>query len=605
MIKLRVRCKVAKLTFARRALRSIVLIGLVLVVTACSTVQYVTTEQSVAAQHAEQLYRQGAFERAADEFLTLAHDGGSSAAHYQLRAAEALRENGDLDGAARALGSIKHRHLDATDQIHLDILDAETALAAGDAARANNLLTFPDDQLSPALRLRAMELRARANVMAGDPIAAARIRARMDRLLMGVDRAQNRQQLLETLAGMGPDALRAKVLTLRPDDALMPWIEDALSHRGSILPRSVTGGERPVGTLLPGEDGVLAHEGYRAVQQVALLLPLSGNLTSVSKPIRDGFMTAYFADHNEQRPTIRLYDSGATPNDAMNAYRKAVADGADHVVGPLQREAVGVLFHQSLPVTTLALNHSDTGEVPPPGSAEYGLLPDTEGAQAADHVLARGITHVAIIRANADWADRAAHAFREQFEAGGGVIAGESQLADDAVDYHMAITQATAGLGESADSGVFISMRPRQARLLLPQMKIARVDVPVFATSHIYTGETSPGLNRDLDDVEFCDAPWLFGDIPGLPSRNAIERDFPGFGGIGARLFAFGMDAYSLLPYLDWLLSHPDAYLDGATGQLTADNFGRIHRLMSWARFVNGIAQPVQGALSASPVPAS
>jgi outer membrane PBP1 activator LpoA protein len=61
------------------------------------------------------------------------------------------------------------------------------------------------------------------------------------------------------------------------------------------------------------------------------------------------------------------------------------------------------------------------------------------------------------------------------------------------------------------------------------------------------------------------------------------------------------MDAYALLPYMDWLLAHPDAYVGGATGELTADSFGRIHRTVGWARFRNGTAQAVDGALSTAP----
>lgn len=584
--------------------RCLGLLSLALVLAACATVTRLSPEQNAAADRAEQLYRVGEFEQAANAFMALSRDSGAArGAHYRLRAAEAFREIGDLDRAARTLGSIKHRHLDPDDQMRLDLLDAEIALAAGDTARARSLLAFPEDRLPEPLRLRALELRARSDVMAGDRFAAARARAQLDRLLSGADRAQNRDELLKTLAALEPGVLRAKFETLRPDDALVPWIEEALRNRGEVLPRALARADRPVGTLLPGDDGALAREGYRGLHQVALLLPLSGNLANVSQPIRDGFLAAYFADPAEQRPDIRLYDSGATSDEAMNAYRRAVDDGADHVVGPLQREAVGLLFHQALPVRTLALNHPDTGEVPPPGNAEYGLLPDAEGAQAAEHMLGRGILHAAIIVAEADWAERAARAFRAQFEAGGGRIAGEARLADNVVDYQVSITRATAGLGSGPDAGVFISMRPRQARLLLPQMKIARIDVPVFATSHINSGDSNPGLNRDLDGVEFCDAPWLLGNLPGTVSHDAMTRDFPGLGGIGARLFAFGMDAYALLPYLDWLLAHPDAYLDGTTGQLTADHFGRIHRLMSWARFVNGVAQPVQGALSASPVP--
>ena len=109
-------------------------------------------------------------------------------------------------------------------------------------------------------------------------------------------------------------------------------------------------------------------------------------------------------------------------------------------------------------------------------------------------------------------------------------------------------------------------------------------------------------LDRDLNGVEFCDATWLFSPVPGRPERNAITRELASANGVGGRLFAFGMDAYALLPYMDWLLAHPETYLDGASGQLAADSFGRIHRVLTWARFVDGVAQPVQGALDPLPV---
>src|SRR5690606_24246465 len=131
---------------------------------------------------------------------------------------------------------------------------------------------------------------------------------------------------------------------------------------------------------------------------------------------------AYFADDPARRPEVRVYDAGSNPQDAIAAYRKAVAEGVDLMVGPLQRESVGELFRQPLPARLLALNHPDSGEVPPPGSAEFGLLPDVEGAQVAERMLARGITRAAMVTTNADWAARAARAFRVQFESGGGAV---------------------------------------------------------------------------------------------------------------------------------------------------------------------------------------
>jgi outer membrane PBP1 activator LpoA protein len=156
-----------------------------------------------------------------------------------------------------------------------------------------------------------------------------------------------------------------------------------------------------------------------------------------------------------------------------------------------------------------------------------------------------------------------------------------------------------------SDVGIFISMRPQQARLLLPQIKLAGYNgVPVFATSHIYAGDYNPGLDRDLDGVEFCDAPWLFDATTlGLPRHSEIARSLDSARGAGARLFAMGLDAYTLLPYLEWMSQHHDSYVAGATGQLAEDNLGRIQRLLVWAQFENGAARPINGGLSVSSAP--
>ncbi|HEY0180291.1 MAG TPA: penicillin-binding protein activator [Dokdonella sp.] len=590
-------------------LRLAALLLLAALLGACATVGEVdeapvaAAPQSADVAHAEQLYRDGDFDAAAAAFLDLAAaSGGDDAAHFRLRAAEALRERGDLDGAARALDGVRRRHLHGDEPVRLDLLDAEIALRHGDLVQAQSLLAIGDGELSPALRLRALELRARTDLAAGDAFTAARVRAALDRDLAGVDRDQNRKQLVDALATIDANALKAHLDTLPPDDPIRPWIEHALHQQGQVLAHALPKPSQPVGTVRPGENGALESEGYRPPRRVALLLPLGASLAGVSQSIRDGFLSAYFADDPAHRPELRVYDSGRSPADAIAAYGRAVADGADRVVGPLQREAVGELFHQPLTAPVLALNHPDTGEVPPTGSAEFGLLPDAEGAQVAEHMRERGILRAAIVASDSDWAERAARAFRAQFEAGGGSVVGESRVREKDVNYATAITQATAALGDAADSGVFISMRPPQARLLLPQLKIANVASAVYATSHVYSGEPNATLDRDLDGVEFCDAPWLFGAIPGRPDHNAVAMQIASANGVGARLFAFGMDAYALLPYLDWLVAHPDAYLNGATGELTADGFGRIHRVVGWARFANGIAQPVDGALNAAPL---
>jgi outer membrane PBP1 activator LpoA protein len=586
-------------------LRQLLLVSGLLLLTACATVSQPSPQEATAAAHAEQLYQQGRIGESATAFLHLADEtGGDRSAHYRLRAAEVWRDGGRLDAAASALDDIKRRRLHGNEPVRLDLLDAEIALANGDPQRARDLLVIPTGSVPRNLALRALELRARSEVALGNRFGAARTRAELDRMLSGGDRAANEKQIVDTLAALDPATLQGRATTLRPEDPLMPWLEQALKKQGVALPRSLRRPDRPVGTIMPGQGGNLAPEGYRGLKQVALLLPLGGRLAGVAQSIRDGFLAAYFADHGDERPDVRIYDSGDTAGTMIATYQTAVADGADHVVGPLRRASVGALFHQSLAAPVLALNHPDSGEVPPQGSAEFGLLPGSEGAQAAQHVTSLGITDVALIAADADWANRAVAAFRAQFEADGGHIVAEARVHEGEVDYSDAIGSVTSALAGKANPGVFISMLPQQARLLMPQLKLVGLGAPVFASSHVHAGTPDPAQDRDLDGLEFCDAPWLLGGVVGRPDLAAMSTRLASANGTGARLFAFGMDAYALLPYLDWLLAHPDAYLDGATGQLYADGFGRIHRVLGWARFEDGVAEPVQGALTPLPQPA-
>ncbi|MCW0200881.1 MAG: penicillin-binding protein activator, partial [Rhodanobacter thiooxydans] len=227
-----------------------------------------------------------------------------------------------------------------------------------------------------------------------------------------------------------------------------------------------------------------------------------------------------------------------------------------------------------------------------------------------------------------DFAPRAACAFMAARAARGGELAGMVTLPPGVTSYASLIaglklpvgtnaaaapvqpaaagtTAAPAASGAVGDTGIFISMRPEQARLLLPQLRIAQVNLPVIATSHVYEGSDDVAANRDLDGVEFCDAPWLFDAQPGLPNHDGVAARLPAARGGAARLFAFGMDAWNLVPYLEWLRAHPGSYVPGASGQLAADQFGRVRRVLIWAQFQNGLARPLGGSLQLDDAPSN
>ncbi len=559
------------------------------------------TETS-AAQSAAAMARHGQLDAAAQAYVALSQTAGARGDHYRLLAGEAWRQAGQLVRATDTLALINRNNLVGDEPLRLDLLRAEQALATKDVPTALRLTTEPAAPVSDSLRPRLLELRARAMAAGGDAWGAARTRAEMHDQLGGFDRVQNQQQILDLLAKVSSADLQQRAAAMQPGDRMLPWINEALTRQGVAVARPQPSLQQPVGTLLPGAEANV-REGYKVPQKLALLLPLDGAYASASVPVLEGFFSAYIDEgrNHAPRPSVRVYNSRGTPAGAVSGYQQAVADGAQLVVGPLTRSEVSAVFGQpKLTVPLLALNHPDDRQLPANGVIEFGLLPETEGAQAADHMIERGLRHAYAVVSEDEFAQRALKAFKAELAASGGQLDGSTTFINNAT--------ALSGLDLSsppADAGVFISMRPAQARMLVPQLRAARITLPVIATSHVYGGIDDAGANRDLEGVEFCDGPWLFDAQPGLPSHADIAALLPAARGPSARLFAFGMDAWKLVPYMDWLRANPGSYLPGATGQLTADQFGRMRRVLIWASFRDGLARPLGGALQMYDVPSA
>jgi outer membrane PBP1 activator LpoA protein len=564
-----------------------------------------------AAQNAADLANHGQFDRAAQAYLTLAAQAPGNADHYNLLAAEAYRQGNALDRAIPIVAGIQRKQLSDDEPLRLDLLRAEIALRQHNAATALQLTSQTDTSVPQNLLPRLLDLRAQALADTGDMWGAALTRVQLDKLLQGSVREQNRDQAVSLLARLGVAPLKQRASAMQQGDQMLPWINEALGRLGVTVAQVQPNLEQPVGTLVPGSNASV-REGYKMPAHIALLLPGNDGLASAGSAIREGFFAAYFqaADTHAPRATITVYDSGGNAASAIKAYNQAVTDGAQMVVGPLTRaEVMGVLGQSSLPIPVLALNHSENKSLPVGTTSEFALLPEDEGAQVADHMIERGIHSAYIVISGDDFAKRSAAAFKTEMLAKGGQVAGNAQLPSSGVDYSAAIATLSAG-NPSTDAGIFISMRAEQARLLLPQMRVARISLPVFATSHIYSGSENASADRDLEGVEFCDAPWLFDAQTGLPSYQDVASQLPAARGATALLFAFGMDAWNLVPYIDWLRNHPGSYLPGATGQLAADTFGHVNRVMTWLKFQDGVAHPMSGSLEtdnapAAPAPAS
>ncbi len=594
------------------------LLSLLLALAACQTAPR-QRAPIMSEMDAQTLLLEGDFRGAADAFLALAKRDRSQRARYRLRAAEAYREEGDQASMQALLKDIDRAKLPPDDAFRLDLIDAELALGRGEASSADALLMEPPSGVPAGFAPRFFELRARAKEMQGQTLAAIADRAALDATLEdGPDRASNAAEIQRLVASIPEDELTARLRSSERGDPLYTWL--LAGARAKAEARGSGGYASDIATSRPIEPGVapivLDDIERSAYGRVALLLPSKGPLAPAAAALREGVFAAHFAERGE-RPAITVYDAGSSVEEVMAAYRAAIDAGAERILGPLSREAVTALFQSDVPrVPTLALNYADAPALPPPGSLQFALLPEEEAAAAADRLLARGLKRALVLVPNDEVGKRAAAAFGERMRALGGQVSGSAEYDAAASDQSRTI-RTLVGLEQSQGraqflegmlgmdlkmeptprsdvDALFLFARNAQARVLLPQLRNAEATrYPIISTSAIYGGSNSAS-DVELDGVEFSEVPWVLGAIneSTIPTRAQVVS-LRNASGPAARLFAFGIDAYRLLPHLEWLERNPGRPVIGATGALSADANGRIRREPAWARYVGATPRKV------------
>ena len=585
--------------------RAVTLAAMVLVTLAgCGSMQLLGP--SVDESGAKALMDDGQFRDAAMAYQRLARKNSEQRARYQLLSADAWREEGDYNSVQTSLKAINRSGLTKNQSVQFDLLDAEILLSRGDAEGALNLLVADPQKLPPELAAGYFELRAQAFEKNAAYADAALERAALNSLLDPVERAANEHDLRALLDKLDTDARRNLMRSTARTHPLFPFLAAlggaAREGGASSYTDSVTAA--PAASRTRSLSGATREN----ISRIALLLPSSGPIAPAARAVQDGIFAAYFSDTSDNRPELALIDSGLTAASGKAAYDKAIADGFDHVIGPLQRDQVTAIFQSNDAILpTLALNFADSPTLPPKGSLQFALLPEEEAVAAADHMAEKGLKRVAVLVPDDEFGRRAAEAFEARFTALGGEIGERAFFSITGTDNSAAIlsamgvteSQARAqlvrgivGIPFSAQAsrrydleGIFLAAKPPQGRLLLPQLRAFDADDwPIVATSNIYAGSPDAELDRDLNGLEFCDAPWLLNANIGddVPPRESI-RSLNSTVGAGARLVAFGIDAYRTLTHLSWLENNPDTAIAGATGLLSVDQNGSVRRKPSWA----------------------
>ncbi|WP_062060258.1 penicillin-binding protein activator [Cellvibrio sp. OA-2007] len=371
--------------------------------------------------------------------------------------------------------------------------------------------------------------------------------------------------------------------------------------------------QHPAHNNLPSDLRLLQSLIEQQPRQVALLLPMQGKLAEAGEAVRDGFFAAYFEalGNGRQTPEVRQYDSSV---DVIAAYQQAIADGADLVIGPIDKEKVTeISLMPSLEVPVLSLNYPDTPPAEPlKGFYQFGLAVEDEARQVARQAFLEGHRQAMVIIPSQEWSERSARAFANEWEQLGGTVvnrtqfqtgANYSRLVKDAMQIEQSqirTREMQALLGIPLQSSprsrsdvdmIFLIADPAQGRQIKPTFAFHYAGkIPVYATSQIYSGQPNPKADRDLNGVRFNTMPWLFDTTS--KEKQAVAQHTKSAAVYG-RLHALGADAFRLYARLPQLEQVPDMRIYGATGALHMLSDRRIEREQMWVRFRNGEAQPL------------
>jgi outer membrane PBP1 activator LpoA protein len=529
----------------------------------------------------------------------------ANTAREGLDTAERLLRTGDWVGAQGEFSAIARDALASRDVPRYTLLGAELALRSGRFDEARQLLAGLDTA-GLADPLQASLAESLLLAATGEPARAA---TSLMALAAAAADAQRVNDAIWELATLTP-AFDAVELAEHGSDVERGW----WSLRRDLLASSSLADERERvrawQAAWPDHPGArnlptaLADAGaYAAPQHVALLLPVTGPLARAGRAVRDGFMAAYL----EQRPaagfTVVVYDTNGVQLPTL--YERAIADGADVLVGPLLRDEVTALNDVAPAVPVLALNYLGAGD-PAPNVTQLGLAIEDDAATLAAWLRDAAYERVLILHGSHEWSTRVTQALAEH-----GIVPADSYLLPDlrtvtedvGTALHVEESEARhAELQQLLGTPLLFRARSRsdieavvalvnsvEVTALVPALRFHYADrIPAFATAQTLQG-ASAGTYRTMNRFNVVELPW---QAPGNPGFERMAGAFALAGNPFASMYGFGADAFRLVDRV-----HPEnrrtfTQILGNTGVITLQPDGRWRRELARMRIQRGALVP-------------
>jgi outer membrane PBP1 activator LpoA protein len=428
-----------------------------------------------------------------------------------------------------------------------------------------------------------------------------------------VSKTNNRRALWLSLTQLSQPELDTLMAENSESSVLRGWIALAeISRKQYRDPQDMLNALRrwqtayanhPANYILPSSIDAMSTQLLASPRHMALMLPLTGPLSGPGHAIQDGFMEAYRTSGQSRQVNVRVYNTDHA--DVGRVYQHALEEGADYVVGPLTKADVAVVAKMSHPVPTILLN--DTARVSDKLAFQFGLSPTNEARQIAEKARKSGYTRALMIAPAGAWGDDVIKAFSDQWTGNGGQVVETWQYAPQdelssgirqllhASEYAAKVRPTKTIRNVRVDNTsqrrhdfdvVILIAYPSKARQIMPLLRYYFAgDMPIYATSAVYSGTENTAKDRDLNGVIFCDMPWVFNHT--MSSQHNWSEQLNSYN----RLYALGMDSYSLANQLNHLMLFPALGISDKSGVIYLTNSRQLSRILVFGQFKDGVAQ--------------
>lgn len=320
---------------------------------------------------------------------------------------------------------------------------------------------------------------------------------------------------------------------------------------------------------------------------------------------------------------IKIYDTSSQPIDQVLA--QAQQDGATIVVGPLLKNDVDALSNVSSPLNILALNQPETAQNHP-NICYFALSPEDEARDAAHHIWQQNQRSPLLLVPSNALGERVAKAFTSEWQSLGGstvlqqrlgsmsdlkrginsgsgiALTGtpvvtannppESVTIGDLTIPTVPVEPQIASSDGSVDA-VYIVASSDEMALIKPMITMrtgSRGGAQLYASSRSAQGISGPDFRFEMEGLQYSEIPLLSGGNPQLMQQalTSVNNDYS-----LARLYAMGVDAWSLANHFAELRQSPGFSLSGNTGQLSANSDCVVNRKLNWLQFSQGQVVPV------------